>query len=388
MSVRHLLWKKKGNFSWIFFLIISACSPKPYYKDKSLVPSSTAQKNFNEPLYTLYLIGDAGNAHDSSSVLKMLSNFLSKEKGNCTTIFLGDNIYFYGLPEESSKDYPDAKSRLDAQIKAVKSYNGQAIFVPGNHDWALDGKDGWKAIKRQQQYVENHLGEDSFYPKNGCPGPEVVKENKDFVLIIYDSQWWIHPHEKPDSTLCTYGSKSLFIQAMKNLIEKYQDKTVVVMAHHPFFSCSSHGGRFTLKEHLFPLRFLNSKLYIPLPIIGSGMVLLRYLISHPSDSWNKNYKALKNQLLPIFESHPKLIYVSGHDHNLQYRVHNGVHHVISGSGSKISEVGKSKKWEFTYSEYGLAILKFYNEKTVDLEFWSVDKSSSQGKLVYSKTIIP
>ncbi len=92
-------------------------------------------------------------------------------------------------------------------------------------------------------------------------------------------------------------------------------------------------------------------------------------------------------MLPIFEKYPNLIYVSGHDHNLQYRKNNQVHHIISGSGSKISEVGKSKKWEFTYSNYGLAILKIYENQT-ELEFWAVEKKTLQRKLVYKKIIIP
>ncbi len=365
-----------------------SCSPKPFYKEKSLVKEFQNIKNEgnNKPLHSFYLVGDAGKGNDSSVVFQMLKLFLAKENSSFTTLFLGDNIYNYGLPEENSKDYLEAKQRLDAQINAVKNFNGNTIFIPGNHDWALDGKDGWNAVKRQQKYVENQLGNNSFLPKNGCPGPiEAIIEN-DFALIIYDSQWWIHPNQKPDSSQCNYGSKRLFLDAMKNTLEKHKDKILIVAGHHPFFSCSSHGGRFTLKEHIFPLRFLNSKLYIPLPILGSGLVLLRFLAKHPSDSWNPKYKELKKELLPIFEKYPNLIYVSGHDHNLQYRKENQVHHIISGSGTKISEVGKSKKWEFTYSNYGFGILKIYPNKKTDLEFWVTQKNKKEAKLVYKKTI--
>jgi hypothetical protein len=388
---KRSLSKKKNNFSLFIGLLLFflySCSPKPFYKEKNLRSSLELTQNAN-PKYTFYLVGDAGKSTDSSLVFKVLKNLLSKEKNDQhTTVFLGDNIYFYGLPEENAKDYPEAKKRLDAQIQAVKSSKGNTIFIPGNHDWALDGKDGWNAIKRQQKYIENTLGENSFFPKNGCPGPELVHVTNEFAFIIYDSQWWIHPHEKPDSTLCKTASQSKFLDEMKKLIEENKDKIVIINGHHPFYSCSSHGGRFTIKEHLFPLRFLNAHLYIPLPIIGSGLILARYLAKHPSDSWNPRYKQLKNQLLPIFETHPHLIYVSGHDHNLQYRKQNSVHHIISGSGSKISEVGKSKKWEFTYSNYGFAIIKVFDNKKTDLEFWSVDKKNPNGKLVYKKNIIP
>ncbi len=384
-------WKKKiKEFCFLLGITITiiACNPKPYYKDKTLKQNLQNSYNTEPPLHTFYLVGDAGKGNDSSVVFMLLKKFLSQETSfNFTTLFLGDNIYKYGLPDKNSVGYEEARTRLDAQINAVKPFQGKVIFIPGNHDWALDGKDGWNAVKRQQQYVESALGEGSFLPKQGCPGPEIAILNERFVLITYDSQWWIHKQEKPDSTLCTYGSERLFLEAMRNTLEQYKDRTIIVAGHHPFFSCSSHGGRFTIKEHLFPLRFLNSNLYIPLPGIGSGLVLLRYWVKHPSDSWNPRYKALKKALLAIFENYPHLIYVSGHDHNLQYRKNNQLHHIISGSGTKISEVGKSPKWEFTYSHYGLAILKIYNHKT-DLEFWVTDKKLPQGKLVYKKTIIP
>ncbi|GIV44860.1 MAG: hypothetical protein KatS3mg035_1983 [Bacteroidia bacterium] len=101
----------------------------------------------------------------------MLQDFLKNESSHFTTLFLGDNIYNFGLPEENDKSYTKAKNRLDTQIRATKDFKGNTIFIPGNHDWALDGKEGWKAIKRQQKYIEEHLGENSFLPKDGCPGP-------------------------------------------------------------------------------------------------------------------------------------------------------------------------------------------------------------------------
>lgn len=390
MSVRHLSWKKSINWLFIYLTVIFyACSPKPFYKDKSIKNELIhSNSEIEKPIFQFYLIGDAGKAHDSSAVFLMLKNFLSYDKNPCATVYLGDNIYNFGLPEESSSEYPIAQKRLDVQIDAVRDFQQKVIFIPGNHDWALDGKDGWEAVKRQQKYVENQLGSNTFLPQNGCPGPVEALVNEHFAFIVFDSQWWIHPHEKPDSTVCEYGSKRLFLKAMEETLEKHKNKTVIVAAHHPFFSCSSHGGRFTLKEHIFPLRFLHSNLYIPLPIIGSGLILLRYLAHHPSDSWNPRYKQLKKELLPIFEKFPNLIYVSGHDHNLQYRKENQVHHIISGSGAKISEVGKSKKWEFTYSNYGLAILKIYPNKKAELEFWCTEKNNRKGKLVYKKSLTP
>ena len=57
--------------------------------------------------HTMYLVGDAGNdsPEHKAPVLIYLKNKLAKESKNSSALFLGDNIYEYGMPpsDDSSK---------------------------------------------------------------------------------------------------------------------------------------------------------------------------------------------------------------------------------------------------------------------------------------------
>lgn len=71
-------------------------------------------------------------------------------------------------------------------------------MIPGNHDWANGRAEGYENVVRPQQYVDRFSDQNlSFLPKGGCPGPVLVNINDDVVLIVMDSQWWIHTKDKP-----------------------------------------------------------------------------------------------------------------------------------------------------------------------------------------------
>jgi hypothetical protein len=139
-------------------------------------------------------VGDAGNAAMDSStiVLKSLEERLGKASTNATVLFLGDNVYPKGLPKKGNESRPLAEHRLNTQITSVKDFKGNTIFVPGNHDWYSDGV---KGLKRQQEYVQKHLGKNSFLPKNGCPLKK-VNISDDIVLLIVDSHWYVTNWDK------------------------------------------------------------------------------------------------------------------------------------------------------------------------------------------------
>eukprot|EP01126_Amoeba_proteus_P028000 TRINITY_DN2768_c0_g1_i2.p1 TRINITY_DN2768_c0_g1~~TRINITY_DN2768_c0_g1_i2.p1 ORF type:complete len:146 (-),score=29.50 TRINITY_DN2768_c0_g1_i2:66-503(-) len=49
-----------------------------------------------------------------------------------------------------------------------------------------------------------------------------------------------------------------------------------------------------------------------------------------------NTQELEDNLKPLLEKYHVDLYLSGHDHTLQYLKHHNVHYVVSGSGSKSS----------------------------------------------------
>ena len=146
----------------------------------------------------IVLIGDAGElTNGRHPVVEAIKQFIKLDK-KTTVLFLGDNLYDTGLPDDQSELYQAAKAVLDSQLSVVENTQARVIMIPGNHDWSNGSRNGYETIIREQVYVDilnkPNVG---FYPKDGCPGPIEIPLGNDVTIVIFDSQWWLHPYEKP-----------------------------------------------------------------------------------------------------------------------------------------------------------------------------------------------
>ncbi|HSI90079.1 MAG TPA: metallophosphoesterase, partial [Adhaeribacter sp.] len=278
---------KNNYLSALFYLLLvlftTGCAgihPPPNYKSsvanwKELKPLDTAQLK-----HTVFLIGDVGKpSHDPQEPsLKFMRQQMEVADANSTTIFLGDNVYNYGLPEPGAYDRKVSEERLKDQLDVMKNYRGEKYMIPGNHDWAQGLKGGWDAVIRQELFVEEYLkdtafvtGGDFYVPDGGCPGPFEVKVQDDLVLIALNSQWWLQYEDRPyggTSTCTAMNEIDVYVQ-LEDIIRKNQGNNILVVAHHPLFSDGVHGGYFTLLDHIFPISIVHKWALLPLPLIGS-----------------------------------------------------------------------------------------------------------------------
>ncbi len=181
---------------------------------------------------------------------------MDKASKNSTAIFLGDNIYPNGLPKKGDDGREFAEHQLNIQAETVSNFEGRTIFIPGNHDWYNDGV---KGLKRQENYIEDLLGKNSFLPENGCP-IERVNINDDIVLIIVDSVWYLanwddHPTINDD---CEIKTRTKFFDELEGKIKKARGKTTLIAIHHPMFTNGSHGGQYSFGSHMSPLPVLGT----------------------------------------------------------------------------------------------------------------------------------
>src|SRR3989442_3676948 len=159
---------------------------------------------------SVFLIGDAGAPIPSDPsgtivdpVLRALKASASAAPPSSTIVFLGDNVYERGIPAAGAPEFPEAVRRLDDQIAVARSSARRAVFVPGNHDWARCGDDGWASMQRADSAVaargKNRDGTALavLLPHNGCPGPETVDVGRRIRLIALDTNWWLHGGPKP-----------------------------------------------------------------------------------------------------------------------------------------------------------------------------------------------
>ena len=179
----------------IYILILSfgACATyKPQYANEKDKENSFPNKEIDK---IFYLVGDAGLSPqgEMSLALTAYSKHIEgkKTKGDYT-LFLGDNIYPAGLPKKSDKRRSSAEDAINAQSKSVKDFQGKTIFIPGNHDWYADGL---KGLKREEKYIEDLLGKNTFLPEDGCP-LKSIDVSETIQLIIIDTQWYLTYHNR------------------------------------------------------------------------------------------------------------------------------------------------------------------------------------------------
>lgn len=350
----------------ITLVFLNACATyKSQYKDDNFVKTFPSKK---EIAHSFYLIGDGGNSPlgTQSEALKDFKIELSKASKHSTAIFLGDNIYPSGMPKKGHEQREFAEHQLNVQTESAKDFKGKTIFIPGNHDWYSNGL---KGLKRQENYIEDVLSKNTFLPENGCPIKR-VKVSDDIVLILIDSEWYLtnwdkHPTINDD---CDIKTREQFFDEFESLLKKAQGKTTVVAMHHPMFTNGPHGGQYSIKQQFFPV---ENK--IPLPILGSLANLIRKTsgISN-TDLQNSKYRELKKRLVTLSQQNDKIIFVSGHEHSLQYIVKDNLPQIISGSGSKINPTRNVEGGHFSFGASGYARLDVFNDGSSYVRFYEAE----------------
>ena len=352
-------------------VLLTACySTRPYYAPKHSDWEAFKDSASSPATHTIYLLGDVGeDPSKSAPVLGLLQNQLSETKNEKSVVFLGDNIYSAGLPDQSDDERQQSELRINAQLDAVKESGAHIYFVPGNHDWAKGEEDGLVTVRREEKYVELYLNRGNTYvPDNGCPGPQLINVNEELCMIALDAQWWLYGVNKPTGSAegCV-DNESEFTVKFTALLDENKGKTVLIIAHHPIYSNGNHGGRFPFVEHVFPLTAINKALLIPFPVIGSIYPAYRRFAGNIQDLTNSTYKEYIALIEGILKGRANIIYAAGHEHNLQYKKVNGQHHIVSGSGSKTTYLARNKKIDFGVSKKGLMKLSFYGNNELWLE---------------------
>jgi len=363
---------RKRYFSFLaLLLLLQSCATfKPQYSSDYKAEVYPEDKKL---AHQFFLLGDAGNGlvEDTINHNNSLISQLNKASKNSTLLFLGDNIYPKGMPDKSDANRTDAAEKLQNQIDLAGSFKGKTIFIPGNHDWYNKGV---KGLQKEQEFIEKQLGKESFLPRKGC-AIETVKISDAVVLIIVDSEWYITnwDHQPTINDDCNLKTRAAFLEEFRSEIKKHRGKTTLVAVHHPMFTNGSHGGQYSFQSHLQPL-----------PVLGSLKNLLRSTtgISN-TDIQNKFYNELQKNLVAAAQQNDKVVFVSGHDHNLQYIIEDYIPQIISGSGSKLTPTRNVNGGKFSYAVNGYAVVDVFEDGSSFVRF--IDSNTSA--VVYQSTLL-
>ncbi len=376
--------KRNNYYCFLFILtLVAACtSSDPKYR-KGEPTSNFGYPENKEIEKTFYLLGDGGYSPEggTSKALVVFKKFIKeRDTRGDYAIFLGDNIYPVGMPPKDDPLREQSEYRLDAQLDAVENYNGKVIYIPGNHDWYSERIDG---LERQEEYLIEQYGDSlDWSPSTGC-GLEIKEISDDIQMIIIDSQWYLEDWDKSptvnDDCDQIKTREALFTE-IESELKKSQNKTTIIAMHHPIFSNGIHGGQYNFNRHLYP-----SQRKIPVPILGSLAMLIRTTggISI-QDLQNERYKSLSDRLETMVKGRDRVIFVSGHEHTLQYIDHDGIKQIISGSGSKENYVALGTDGLFAFSLQGFAVYDVFKDGSSWVSYYR--NQDNEPELMYQKEV--
>lgn len=369
-------------FVVVSFLLVSSCATyDPQYKNPKETYENYSDKEIEK---RFYLVGDAGLSpmNGMSDALTSFNKYLKTEttSGNYT-IYLGDNIYPAGMESPTHPRRKQSENMIDAQYRAVKDYDGPVIFIPGNHEWYSGSNLG---VKRQEDYIiELFQDKEVFKPRNGC-ALESIDISQDIQLIIIDTQWVLEDWNKSPTIneFCDIKTREKFLLELGTELDKNQEKTIVFAMHHPMFTNGTHGGYFALEKHLYPFQKK-----IPMPVLASLVVQIRSQGGvSVQDRYNELYNNFMNELQKMVQNHERLVFVSGHDHNLQYIEKNGLKQIVSGAGSKESYAAVGETGYFSTGMQGFAVLDIFKDGSSSVAYYVADENL-EPKLIFQKEII-
>jgi len=327
--------------------------------------------------FDLFLIGDAGENTEPGPTLIYLQKELLKNP-NSTVVFLGDNIYDNGLRTDKNKTYNEKdEKRLRSQLDILSGYLGTAYFIPGNHDWHNGKIKGPKILKNEEVYIDQYFLQNNinggFYPKGGLPGPYSFLISPGIKLIIIDTQWWLHKtsilHKTNNGGQTRKQVKKQFIKDLRFELSMASKKNeiVVIAAHHPFYTSGSHGSKNQ------PWRFINNN--TPFQILGQLGLNRKFVQDTPQPKYQRLLQLLKSE----FKYYNNIIHVSGHDHNLQLIENEDITFIVSGAGSKKTNLKLSQLPGLIFSsdkETGLVKIHFEDGQPEYIDFINGESQKS------------
>lgn len=371
-----------------FFLVsflISACDYQhsshtaPYIAKKQplFYMDGEIQKISTDDTYIhrLVLIGDAGMAdiEPAKSHLTAIAKRLNTLETSETLVFLGDNIYDIGFQEKvvDCASQKQDSQRLMEQLKIGIDSSNISYFVGGNHDWDYREKPNKEIIMlNQKKFIEECGKRAHLVPSEGeqLKLVSAIKNNL-FTLIFLDTEQIIQADET---------RKSEAINEIAALVENTAVHIPVFIAgHHPIATFGPHGGCY--QENYFGHSIIN--------------FFRRNGISWGQDTNDKNYADYIKRVTEIIPRAHKVIFVAGHDHNLQVislnekgRDKGPDYSLVSGSGSKRDRVCHGDNTLFAQESLGYMELGFRQSGILTVDIFAYNAESDNFKQVYSQRL--
>lgn len=340
--------------------------------------------------HAVFLVGDAGapRLHDHTEAELPLEPVLLALKADVvsevarvgvdgvTVVYLGDNVYPRGLVRPGEEGRAHGERVLRTLIHTASP--AQVVFTAGNHDWDIQGPDGWDHVREQQAFLSRQGDRVRMLPPGGCAGPSRLDFGEQLGMVFIDPVGFSHAYTFPamHAAVCPHRSVREAFLALAAEFDPPHDRHLVLAQHHPLITAGPHGGNFTWKQHLFPLTDFVPWLWVPLPIIGSAYPISRELGITGTDLTSSAYQIWIQSIFRATRPGSPLMFVAGHEHSLQlHRDGLGTYYVVSGAGStrKVDRVEPLDTAMFAAAKPGYFRLDVHADGALGLTALAVDQ---------------
>ncbi|MEA1786730.1 metallophosphatase [Arenibacter sp. GZD96] len=299
--------------------------------------------NAQEVETSIFITANTGEAKNQSVLAQIGEDAMAKETS--TLLIVGN-----GLPKNGFLN-PVAEAILNEQLTILTAFPGTTIFTPGENGWDPETSNG---IKNLEKFIQKN-SKAKFKPDDVCAISKTdISDN--VTLITLDSQWFLEDWDNYSylNDNCDIKNRNQFFIAFEELVKKNRDKLILVAVHHPVYTRSKQG------------------------------LLTKTGGFRTEDFENKQYRSLRNRLSTIARQADNVIFISGHDRNLQYLNPFGVPQIISGASGATQATAKAKKEEFTSDITGYARLDVSTQGKITVNF--IETVNGQAHPIFTKTI--
>lgn len=249
--------------------------------------------------------------------------------------------------------YDATKNNFPTQL--FDGFRLPLLLAPGKSEWDNGKPDGKEVIKEVEEALKKLYQGEVFLPQPACPGPEEVVLNDHLVVILLDTWWWVHKHDRRYNKCGIESDADILILIQDAIRRHYPARHVVIAGHQPLMSYGNSGGYFSCKQSL----------------LEAPYTFYRKALGTPSDNNYPEFKPFRNAMLSMMENYPGIIYLSSGENNLQYFKHHGVHHIVTGSMVHQGFI-HPELVQFGTSHRGFARLLFSPTGESTLEFYGTD----------------
>lgn len=310
--------------------------------------------------HSVYFLSNLEKLDLSDTLLTLMEQQLETINRPHTLVFNGDFLSEDGYSGMSASDH---KAKVD-RLLSLRSEQGTIYFVPGDREWDDNGFYGLEKVKALEDYLEGLLGKGKgLLPEKGCPGPEVVDIGTGLRLIFINTQWFNHTYQRPEeeSTKCPELNEEGFWVELDDAIEDAENRNVVIVGHHPSVSYGKYAGYKLSSSQAFP------------PLIGPYIAGYHQNVGNAKDLANAGLKSFGSQLKHRLSFQHSLVYVSGHEYDIQINRVEDNYYINSGAFVKSKGTAKGRHTLYKQSRRGMVRMDFNKNGAVRTNVYKYSK---------------